>query len=347
MSNVHALVRYEAACRALAEAKTVDEAKDIRDKAEAMRVYARQANNKDLEIDAAEIRISAERRLGELIKAQKETVGLNKGVAEKAPPGRGRKNPVVIHDRVLDERPTLKEAGISKDLSSRAQKLAALPEAEFKASLGHWRDAVTQEKARVMTDLLRVRNKREREKTKAKPSLIPAGRYGTIVIDPPWPMEKIQREVRPNQAGFDYPTLSEAEISGFDVAGLAADDCHLFCWTTQRFLPMALRCIEAWGFRYVLTMVWHKPGGFQPVGLPQFNCEFAVYARSGSPKFVETKGFNCCFTAPRREHSRKPDEFYDVIRRVTDGPRVDVFSREKRDGFDQAGNELEKFEGAA
>jgi hypothetical protein len=113
MSNVHALVRYEAACRALAEAKTVDEAKDIRDKAEAMRVYARQANNKGLEIDAAEIRISAERRLGELIKAQKETVGLNRGVAEKAGPGRGRKNPVVIHDRVLEPVLKLLESGES------------------------------------------------------------------------------------------------------------------------------------------------------------------------------------------------------------------------------------------
>jgi N6-adenosine-specific RNA methylase IME4 len=153
--------------------------------------------------------------------------------------------------------------------------------------------------------------------------------------------------VRPNQTGFDYPTLSEAEIAAFDVPGLAADDCHLFCWTTQKFLPMALRCLDAWGFRYVLTMVWPKPGGFQPVGLPQFNCEFVVYARKGAPKFLETKAFDCCFRAPRRDHSRKPDEFYDVIRRVTAGPRVDVFSREQRDGFAQAGNELEKFEGAA
>jgi N6-adenosine-specific RNA methylase IME4 len=343
MSNVHALVRYEAACRALAEAKTVDEAKDIRDKAEAMRAYARQAKNKDLEVDAAEIRIRAERRLGELIKAQKETRGLNEG---------GRPAKTAENKSAVSDHPTLSQAlGMPKiqaeQLSSRAQKLAAVPEAQFEAEMGKWRETVKRENARVTTNLLKVGARVQNAETAAQPAILPAGRYGTIVIDPPWPMEKIEREVRPNQAGFDYPTMDESAIAAFDVLSKAADDCHLFCWTTQKFLPMALRCIEAWGFRYVLTMVWHKPGGFQPVGLPQFNCEFAVYARRGSPKFIDTKAFNCCFRAPRREHSRKPDEFYDVIRRVTDGPRVDVFSREKRDGFAQAGNEVEKFQGAA
>ena len=110
---------------------------------------------------------------------------------------------------------------------------------------------------------------------------------------------------------------------------------------------MSLRLLDAWGFRYVLTMVWHKSGGFQPFGLPQYNCEFAVYARRGTPTFADTKAFNVCLQAPRREHSRKPDEFYDVIRRVTAGPRIDVFNRENRDGFDVYGNEAGKFVGAA
>lgn len=79
------------------------------------------------------------------------------------------------------------------------------------------------------------------------------------------------------------------------------------------------------------------------MGLPQFNCEFVLYARRGSPRFVETKDLFACFNAPRREHSRKPDEFYDVVRRVTGAPRIDVFSRERRNGFDQYGNQTEKF----
>jgi len=105
----------------------------------------------------------------------------------------------------------------------------------------------------------------------------------------------------------------------------------------------ALLLIEHWGFRYGFAMVWRKSGGFQPYGLPQFNCEFVLYGRRGSPSFLETTGFFCCFDGVRREHSRKPDEFYDLIRRVTDGPRLDMFSRGPHDGFDQWGNQVAQF----
>lgn len=173
---------------------------------------------------------------------------------------------------------------------------------------------------------------------------VPDGKYQTIVIDPPWQMEKILREVAPNQVGFEYPTMTTEQIKDFPIPAEVADtDCHLFMWTTQKYLPSALEILEAWGFRYVFTMVWHKPGGFQPFNLPQYNCEFVVYGRKGTPEFVDLKAFPTCFDAPRREHSRKPDEFYSLIERVAPGPRIDIFSREKRDGFDQYGNETEKF----
>ena len=177
----------------------------------------------------------------------------------------------------------------------------------------------------------------------------PVETFETIVLDPPWPMTKIERDVRPNQVAFDYPTMSEEELYEFSepLNRMAADDCHLFMWTTQKFLPLALELVVHYGFRYVLTMVWHKAGGYQPTGLPQFNCEFVVYARKGAPKFVSTQGFFCCLNGPRREHSRKPDEFYEMIRLVTGGPRIDMFSREAREGFAQYGNETAKFAEAA
>ena len=178
------------------------------------------------------------------------------------------------------------------------------------------------------------------------PMVSPAvGKYGTIVIDPPWPMTKIDRDVTPNQTGFDYPVMTVEEIEALSVAELADEACHLFLWTTQKFLPDALYCLDAWGFVYCLTMVWHKPGGFQPYGLPQYNCEFVVYGRTGGPKFTDTKNFPACFEAPRREHSRKPDEFYQTIARVTDGARLEMFARQARDGFEAWGNEARRFDG--
>lgn len=225
---------------------------------------------------------------------------------------------------------------------SAAADVATLPMAEQSQIVARGEREILDAAKRIRSEKAVVRAAELAAIKRAQPSL-PEGKYECIVIDPPWDMEKIERDVRPNQVAFEYPTMTEAELTAFDVPSISADDCHLFCWTTHKHLPLALRLLDAWGFRYVCTMVWHKPGGFQPIGLPQYNCEFVLYARRGSPSFVDTKAFPCCFEAPRREHSRKPDEFYDVIRRVTAGPRIDVFSRERRDGFDQFGNEAEKF----
>ena len=164
-----------------------------------------------------------------------------------------------------------------------------------------------------------------------------AGHYDVVVIDPPWAMQKIERDVRPNQSEFDYPTMDEDELASMDLP--MADDCHVWVWTTHKFLPMAFRLLDTWGLKYVCTFVWHKPGGFQPIGLPQYNCEFAIYSRQGSPQFVDTKALPVCFEAPRGKHSEKPEAFYEVVRRVTAGRRLDMFNRRAIEGFDVWGNE--------
>ena len=164
-----------------------------------------------------------------------------------------------------------------------------------------------------------------------------AQNYATIVIDPPWPMRFIQRESAPTQVQMPYKVMQESEIAALRLP--AAEECHVWCWTTQKFLPMALHVLKAWGVKYVCTVTWCKPGGFQPFGLPQYASEFVLYGRIGSPAFRETKNFKTWFTAPRRKHSEKPDAFYDLVRRVCQGPRADIFNRRPIDGFVGIGDE--------
>lgn len=229
---------------------------------------------------------------------------------------------------------------------SAAADVAELPLAEQCEIVARGEAEILQAAKQIRESRAVERRQRNDELRAAAMALDPpSGKYRCIVIDPPWQVEKYERDVRPNQSGdLDYPTLTHEQIGAFGIGDMAANDgCHLFCWTTHKHLPATLAIIETWGFRYCLTMVWHKNGGPQPFGLPQYNCEFVIYARAGAPDFRDTKQFFTCFNAPRREHSRKPDEFYELIERVTYGPRIDIFSREPRTGFDQFGVETGKF----
>ncbi len=145
------LVKYEAARHALAEAKAVDEVKNIHDVSVAMKAYARQAQDKQLVIDASEIQIRAERRLGEMIRTQKETVGLNPGTRTQGG-GNGAGGAVMEPPASL---PTLADMGISKRLSSRSQAIAAIPPEEFEDTLAEHREQQQAVTASTMEKLAR------------------------------------------------------------------------------------------------------------------------------------------------------------------------------------------------
>lgn len=141
-----ALIRYDAACRAIAAAKRVDELKGIVSAAAQLRAAAKVAKNRRLEVDAQEIRIRAEHRIGELIEAQRETIGLASGREGKRRALGSKSDP--------SDRPTLADAGIDKHLADRARKLRAMGE-RFERRVSRWRDRQLSEGAhRINGDVL-------------------------------------------------------------------------------------------------------------------------------------------------------------------------------------------------
>jgi hypothetical protein len=211
------LIRYDAARRALAEARQVDEVKDIRDKAVAMAAYARQAKNKDLEADAVEIRMRATRRLDQLRQAQKETVGLNHGVRW-------------VGDKPAeDNRPTLASQGIDKNLAQQARVLGAMDDAAFERKVTEARASASRIFRRAVRE---VEIAQEREERRAKTStggtvadlhaLIASGyRAGSISADPAWPFETYSERAR-GGVWEHYETMPLDEIKRLPVAQLAA-----------------------------------------------------------------------------------------------------------------------------
>ncbi len=309
----------------LATIKDLPTLLEIRDKAKAIAAFQKaQKGGHETSNYGKSIASLAEAHSGNLI---------IEGQADGTIAGKGQPEKVMSSDVTL-----LSDLGISRNESSRMQTAAVVLNDE-----PGWFDEQLEECNESGTDFtqqLVVRKGREikNAKTKERKTPTPKGKYDVIVIDPPWPMEKIEREVRPNQSSaIDYPVMTEEELAVLKLP--SGPNCHMWLWTTHKFLPMALRLIPQWKFKYVCTFVWHKPGGFQPVGLPQYNCEFALYCRKGAPKFKTTKALPVCFNAPRGKHSEKPSEFYEVVSRVTSGKRIDMFSRRDIKGFTGWGNE--------
>lgn len=200
---------------------------------------------------------------------------------------------------------------------------------------------VPSEETLIEREIKRQQTQDRNEQLRQKGAELPQGKYACLVVDPPWPMKKIERDVRPNQVDFDYPTMTEDELKVFPLPDMAGDDCHLYLWTTQKYLPMALRLAEHWGFKYQCLMTWVKNVGPTPFSW-MYTTEHVLFCSKGSLPLLAI-GRRLDFVAKGREHSRKPDVFYDLVREVSPGPRIDVFSREKREGFDQYGYEVEKY----
>jgi N6-adenosine-specific RNA methylase IME4 len=178
-------------------------------------------------------------------------------------------------------------------------------------------------------------------------------RYRTIVIDPPWKYGKWggnsgQTEkcntfsVDAGNLPLPYPSMSLDEIAALPVANLADADCELYLWVTQKYIPNAYGILSGWGFKYCETLTWCKvPRGTGQGGLFTPTTEFILHGRIGRmPKKQRVDTTWWKVTRPVH-HSQKPESFQDVIETVSDAPRLEMFARRYRIGWDVWGNEIE------
>jgi N6-adenosine-specific RNA methylase IME4 len=181
--------------------------------------------------------------------------------------------------------------------------------------------------------------KQEQRDNKIETPPLPQGKYRCIVIDPPWPIEKIDRDVRPNQSRLDYPTMSLEDIAKLPISDFASEDgCHLYLWVTQKFLPTGLALLETWNFTYQCVLTWVKPTGMTPYSW-MYNTEHVLFATRDGLRLQEY-GLKLSFDAPKNGHSTKPDIFYDRVMRASPEPRLEMFARHNRNGFVVWGNEV-------
>ncbi len=181
------------------------------------------------------------------------------------------------------------------------------------------------------------------EELKKKPAPLPSGPFDVIVIDPPWNYSK-----RPcdgtSEGAVEYPTMSQEELLSLPVANLAEKDCILWLWTTNAHMRDALSLVDAWGFQQKTILTWVK----DRVGLGEWllgQTEHCLVAVKNNP-IVLLKNQGTVIDAPRREHSRKPEEFYQLVESLCPGSKCELFARTPRPGWIQHGNQVNLFANA-
>jgi N6-adenosine-specific RNA methylase IME4 len=177
-------------------------------------------------------------------------------------------------------------------------------------------------------------------------------RFKTILADPPWQFQNRTGKMAPEHKRLSrYDTMKLEDILSLPVSNLADDTAHLYLWVPNALLPEGLRVMEAWGFHYKSNVVWHKirkdggPDG-RGVGFYFRNVTelvlFGVRGKNARTLAPGRRQVNFLATQ-KREHSRKPDEFYDIVESCSPGPYLELFARGSRKGWATWGNQADEY----
>jgi N6-adenosine-specific RNA methylase IME4 len=176
-------------------------------------------------------------------------------------------------------------------------------------------------------------------------------KFSTILADPPWQFQNRTGKVAPEHKRLRrYCTMTLHEICDLPVTGHAADQSHLYLWCPNALLDEGLSVMRAWGFRYKTNIVWYKvrkdggPDG-RGVGFYFRNVtELLLFGTRGKMRTLKPGRTQVnLFGTRKQEHSRKPDEAYNIIEACSPGPYLELFARTPRAGWSQWGDELDTY----
>lgn len=176
-----------------------------------------------------------------------------------------------------------------------------------------------------------------------------AGRYACILADPAWRFStySVKGEGKSPQAQYDCMPLKE--IMALPVGQLAAPDCALVLWATAPMLPDAVLTMKRWGFTFKSAGAWAKQSStgrklaFGTGYCYRSAAEFFLLGTRGAPK-QQVRNVRNLILSPVREHSRKPDQMHRDLEALWPGPRVELFARQSRPGWDSWGNQVTRFD---
>jgi N6-adenosine-specific RNA methylase IME4 len=242
-----------------------------------------------------------------------------------------------------------KVANVSHDTISKVKKIEATASPEIKAKVSTGQISINEAYKEIKKEEKIDERKKDIERqlfdieSGNLPELL--GKYEVIAIDPPWAYEEkgglslTDYNPETTRGATPYPTMKVSEIKEINLP--LTDNAVLFLWTTHAFLKDAFEILEHWELKYKATLVWDK----ERMGMGRtirLQCEFCLIAFKGNPIFNGSSERDIIREA-RREHSRKPDAFYQYVERSTIGRKLEYFSREKRTNWEIYGNEVEKF----
>jgi len=242
-----------------------------------------------------------------------------------------------------------KVASVSHDTISKVKKIQQKAPQEVKAKLATGEVSINAAYKEIKKEEKKEQRDKKIQEVKQKietENLTTLDKkYHVIAIDPPWAYNEKggfssdDYDAQNNRGAVDYPTMTVEQIKKIEIP--SAEDSVLFLWTTHAFLRDSFDIMKEWGFEYKATIVWDKV----KMGMGRnvrMQVEFCLLGIKGKP-IIQGSSERDIITEPRREHSRKPEAFYEMVERMCIGNKLDYFSRQTRKNWEHYGAEQGQF----